>query len=66
MVQIKLKNVTKHCIFFVVPGNSQVLLGIPDTTVLNIINVHFDSIQMEAIECRTKQKAGSGAGCEMT
>ena len=33
MVQIKLKNITKRCTFFVVPGNGQVLLGMPDTTV---------------------------------
>ena len=55
-MQIKFKIVTKHCIFFVVPGNSKVLLEIPDTMVLNIINVNFDSIQMEAVECRTNTK----------
>ena len=46
-VQIEFKNVTKHYVFFVVLGNSQALLGIPDTMVLNIINVNFDSIQAE-------------------
>ena len=34
------------CIF-VVLGNGQVLLGMPDATFLNIINVNIDSIQME-------------------
>ena len=37
-------------------GNNQKLLGIPDTMVLNIINVNFDSIQVEAVECRTNTK----------
>ena len=37
-------------------GNSQVLLGIPDTMALNIININFDSIQMEAVECRANTK----------
>ena len=56
VVQIEFKDVTKHCVFFVVLGNSQVLLGIPDTMMLNIINVNFDSIQAEAVECRTNTK----------
>ena len=34
-VIIKLKN-SKKCLFFVVPGNGQVLPGMPDTAVLNI------------------------------
>ena len=28
--------------FFVVPGNRQVLLGMPDTAVLNLINLNID------------------------
>ena len=35
-VHIKFKNVKKRCIFFVVPGNGQALLGMPDMAVLNI------------------------------
>ena len=56
MVQIEFRNVTKHCVFFVVLGNSQILLGIPDTMALHIINLNFDSIQAEAVECRTNTK----------
>ena len=56
MVQIEFKNVSKNCVFFVVLGDSQVLLGIPDTMVLNIINVNFDAIQAEVVECRTNTK----------
>ena len=39
--------------FFVVPGNSQVLLGMPDTAALKIINLNIDSIQAEVVECKT-------------
>ena len=50
---IKLKNVKKCCIFFVVPGNGQALLGMPDTTVLNIININIDYIHGKITECKT-------------
>ena len=39
--------------FFVVPGNSQVLLGMPDTAALKIININVDSIQAVKEECNT-------------
>ena len=52
-VTITFKNFKKRCVFFVVPGNSQVLLGMPDTAALNIINVNIDSIQKEIGECKT-------------
>ena len=41
--------------FFVVPGNGQVLLGMPDTAVLNIINLNIDSIQKEIRNCKTNR-----------
>ena len=44
-VQIKFKNIKKRCIFFVVPGNGQALLGMPGTAALNLINLNIDSIQ---------------------
>ena len=50
---IKLKNIEKRCVFFVVPGNGKVLLGMPDTEALKLINVNIDSIQVEAAECKT-------------
>ena len=34
MAIIKFKNFQKKCVFFVVPGNGQVLLGMPDMAVL--------------------------------
>ena len=55
-VQIKFKNIMKRCTFFVVPGNRQVLLGMPDTTALNLINLNIDSIQTVAAECKTNKK----------
>ena len=53
VVLIKFKNVKKCCIFFVVPENEQALLGMPDTAVLNIININIDYIQAEMTECKT-------------
>ena len=55
-VQIKFKNITKRCTFFVVPGNGQALLGMPDTMALNLINLNVDSIQTLAAECKTNKK----------
>ena len=39
--------------FFVVPGNGQALLGMPDTAALKIINLNIDSVQVEVVECKT-------------
>ena len=47
VVNIKLKNLKKQCVFFVVPGNGQALLRMPDTVALHIINLNIDSIQKE-------------------
>ena len=55
-VQIKFKNITKRCTFFVVPGNRQALSGMPDTVVFNLINLNIDSIQTLAAECKTNKK----------
>ena len=55
-VQIKFKNITKRCTFFVVPGNGQALLGMPDTVVLNLINLNIDSIQTLEAECKRNKK----------
>ena len=46
-VIITYKNNKKTCEFFVVPEISQVLLGMPDTAALNIINANIDSIEAE-------------------
>ena len=42
-----LQNNRRKCEFFVVLGNGQALFHIPDTAVLNIINVNIDSIEAE-------------------
>ena len=42
------------CIF-VVPGNGHVLLRMPDTAVLNIINLNIDSTHAEIAECKTSR-----------
>ena len=55
MVTIKFKNLNKQCLFFVVPGNSQALLGMPDTAALNIINLNIDSIKKEIRNCKTNR-----------
>ena len=54
MVVIKFKNIKKRCIFFIVPGNGQALLGMPDTATLKVINANVDSIQVEVAECKIK------------
>ena len=46
-VTIKFKNSKKCCVFFVVPGNGQVLLRMPDIAALKIHNLNIDSIQAE-------------------
>ena len=55
MVHIKFKNVKKRRIFFVVSGNGQVLLGMPDMAVPNIINLNIDSIQAVTLESKTNR-----------
>ena len=39
--------------FFVVPRNGQVLLGIPDTAALKLIDINIDLIQAKVAECKT-------------
>ena len=46
-VTMEYKNNRRRCELFVVPGNGQVLLGMPDTAALNIINVNIDSLEAE-------------------
>ena len=55
MVHIKFKNLKKRCVFFVVPGNGQALLGMPDMIALNIINLNIDSIQEVTPEGKTNR-----------
>ena len=55
-VHIKFKNIKKRCVLFVVPGNGQALLGMPDMVALNIINLNIDSIQAVTLECKTNRE----------
>ena len=45
MATIKFKKFKKKCVFFVVLGNSQALLGMPDMATLSIINLNIYTIQ---------------------
>ena len=47
VVTTEYKNNRRKCEFFVVVGNGQVLLGMPDTATLNIININIDSLEAE-------------------
>ena len=55
-VVTKFKNIKKRCVFFVVPGNGQALLRMPDTAALKLINLNIDSIQAEVPERKTNTK----------
>ena len=69
VVSIKFKNLKKCCIFFVVLGNGQVLLGMPDTAALNIINLSIDSIQAEITSCKINREHAvhsAAEGCTNT
>ena len=61
---IKFKNIKKRCLFFVVPGNGQALLGMPNMSALNIINLNIDSIQVVTPECKTNREQETHTGTE--
>ena len=46
-VVIKFKNIKRRCVFLVVAGNGPVLLRMPDTAALKLINVNIGYIQAE-------------------
>ena len=50
--------------YFVVPGNGQALLRMPDMAALNIINLKIDSIQAEVAECKTNRVQETHTGLE--
>ena len=49
----QIQNIKKRCAFFIVPGNGQALLRMPDTAALKLININIDSIQVETVESKT-------------
>ena len=51
----QIPNFKKQCVFSVVPGSCQALLGMPDVAVLNIININTDSIQKEIRNCKANR-----------
>ena len=55
-VTIEFKNSKKHCVFFVVLGNGQVLFRMPDMAMVNILNLNIDSIQSQVANCRTNRE----------
>ena len=52
-VTISFKDIKKRWCVFVVPRNSEALLGMPGTATLKIININIDSIQAVKEECST-------------
>ena len=46
-VTIEHENNKRNCEFFVVLGNGQALLGMPDTAALKIININIDLLDAE-------------------
>ena len=66
VVVIKFKNIKKRCVFFVVLGNGQAMLGMPDIAALKLINVNTDSIQVEMVKHKTNTEQEThavGEGC---
>ena len=53
VVVIKFRNIRKDVCFFVVLGNGQALLRMPDTPALKLIHENIDFIQTEVAECKT-------------
>ena len=51
-VIIEHKKHQKTCQFFVVPGNGQALLELPDIDALKLINIYIDSIDAEVEKMR--------------
>ena len=56
-VEIENNDNCKNYIFFVVPENGGVLLGIPDIELLNILNIYCNTIDTDRDE--------KGANCNM-
>ena len=58
----------EKCIFCVVPGNGEVLLGMPDIELLNILNINCNKIGTEKEEkcadCNMRKDSILGAGSE--
>ena len=54
-VGVEHRNNNKKCKFFVVPGNGQVILGMSDTDVLNILKININLIGAEDARDSDKQ-----------
>ena len=46
----------KSGVFFIVPGNSQALLGMPDIAALKMLNLNIDSILVEVVSYKTNRE----------
>ena len=60
----QIQNIKKRCVFFVVPGNGQALLGMWDIAALKLININIDSTQAEMAEYKTNTVQEMHAGKE--
>ena len=65
MVVIKFKDIKKRCIFFVVSGNGQAMLGMSGTAALKLISIDIDSIQAEAVECKKHRTGNTCSGAKL-
>ena len=67
-VIIEHNNKLKMCNFFIVPGNGQALLAMPNLEKLNILTISCNTIGTEEAykdaNCSTNTSVTSGAGCE--
>ena len=67
-VKIENNHKCKKCIFFVVPGNREVLLGMSDTELLNILNINCKTIgtdkEEKGVNCNMRKDSVLSAGSE--
>ena len=60
----QIQNFKKALHVFVVPGNGQAFLRMPDTAALSVINLNIDSIQKEIRNCKTNRRQEAHAVAE--
>ena len=67
-VKIENNNKCKTCIFFVVPGDGEALLEMPDIELLNILNINCNTVDAEkdkkGVNCNTNKNSTIDAGSE--
>ena len=67
-IKIQNNNTHKACIFLVVPGDGEALLGMPYIELLNILNINCNTVGAEKAEkgmnCYAKKDSTIGVGSE--